>query len=347
MAESKLEGVNIHNALALREEWLFQVVEEIVDPARPIIDTHHHLWPTGGLIPYSLNDLWGDTGSGHNIVKTVFMECHASYRSDGPEHLRSLGEVEYVTEIAARTAKDTAGRAKIAALVTSIDLTQGDGVEELVHLHREASHGLFRGIRHALACARPNEGIMLEAVGQKDLYKNPAFLRGMKILGNMGHSYESWHYFYQNPEFCALARAVPGTTMVLDHLGTPVGTGIYANRRDEVFQQWQRDIAEIAKCPNTIAKLGGMAMPDNGFGWMGRDKPPTSDEFAAAQAPYYLHIIDCFTPQRCMVESNFPVDKLSLSYQVFWNGLKKITKGFSEDEKNAMFSGTATRVYRL
>lgn len=347
MTDSKLEGVNIHNALALRQDWLAQVVEDIVDPARPIIDTHHHLWPTGGLIPYSLDDLWADTGSGHNIVKTVFMECHASYRTDGPEHLRSLGEVDYVTEIAERTAKDPRGRAQIAAMVTSFDLTRGDAVEELVYLHREASHGLFRGIRQALACARPNEGIMLEAVGQKDLYKNPEFLRGMKVLGKMGHSYDSWHYFYQNPEFCALARSVPETTMVLDHLGTPLATGIYANKRDEVFQQWKRDIAEIAKCPNTIAKLGGMAMPDNGFGWMGRDKPPTSDEFAAAQAPYYLHIIDCFTPQRCMAESNFPVDKLSLSYQVFWNGLKKITKNFSEDEKNAIFAGTATRVYRL
>lgn len=347
MTDSKLEGVNIHNALALRQDWLAQVVEDIVDPARPIIDTHHHLWPTGGLIPYSLDDLWADTGSGHNIVKTVFMECHASYRTDGPEHLRSLGEVDYVTEIAERTAKDPQGRAQIAAMVTSFDLTRGDAVEELVYLHREASHGLFRGIRQALACARPNEGIMLEAVGQKDLYKNPEFLRGMKVLGKMGHSYDSWHYFYQNPEFCALARSVPETTMVLDHLGTPLATGIYANKRDEVFQQWKRDIAEIAKCPNTIAKLGGMAMPDNGFGWMGRDKPPTSDEFAAAQAPYYLHIIDCFTPQRCMAESNFPVDKLSLSYQVFWNGLKKITKNFSEDEKNAIFAGTATRVYRL
>ncbi|MGK2915168.1 MAG: amidohydrolase family protein [Porticoccaceae bacterium] len=347
MADNKLEGIKINSPLELKPEWLAKVVEDIVDPGRAIIDTHHHLWPAGGLIEYSLEDLWADTGSGHNIVKTVFMECHASYRTDGPEHLRSLGEVEYVTAIAERTAKDPAGRAQIGAMVTNFDLTRGDAVEELVHHHEKTSHGLFRGIRQALACARPGEGILLEAAGRKDLYKNADFRRGMKVLGKMGHSYDSWHYFYQNPEFCALARAVPDTTMVLDHLGTPLGTGIYATKRDAVFQQWKKDIAEIAKCENVSAKLGGMAMPDNGFGWMGRNKPPTSDEFAAAQAPYYLHMIECFTPQRCMFESNFPVDKLSLSYQVFWNGVKKIVKGFSEDEKNALFSGTATRVYRL
>ena len=188
---------------------------------------------------------------------------------------------------------------------------------------------------------------MLEALGPQDMYKNPDFLKGMKVLGDRGHSYESWHYHYQNPEFAAIARAVPGTLMVLDHIGTPVATGVYADKRDAVFEEWKKDIADIASCENTIAKLGGFAMPDNGMGWMGRATPPTSDEVVEAQAAYYLHVIECFTPDRCMFESNFPVDKLSLSYQVFFNAMKKIVKDFSEDEKNAMFSGTATRVYRL
>lgn len=347
MADHKYEGLQINNPLIIDRDWLALVKEEIVDPGRVIIDTHHHLWSPGGLIEYSLEDLWADTGSGHNIVKTVFMECHSNYYDEGPEHLRSLGEVDYVTELAERTDRDANGRAKIAAMVTNFDLRQGDGVEDLVHRHREASKGRFRGIRQALANARPNEGILLEAAGPQDLYKDPDFLRGMRVLGNMGHTYDSWHYHYQNPEFAALARAVPGTTMVLDHFGTPLGSGVYADRRKEVFEQWKKDIAEIARCENTIAKLGGFAMPDNGWGWNGRALPPTSDEFVAAQAPYYLHMIDCFTPNRCMFESNFPVDKLSLSYQVFWNGVKKIVKDFSEDEKNAMFSGTANRVYRL
>ena len=344
MADNKLEGIDVKNPLVLRNDWLARVREDSVDPDRPIIDTHHHLWPAGGLIEYSLEDLHADTGSGHNIVKTVFMECHASYREDGPEHLRSLGEVEYVLENAKRTRGS--GKAEIAAMVTHFDLRYPD-VAELVAAHEETSEGMFRGIRQAIASARPNEGLMLEAHGPKDLYQDPNFLRGLKVLGDRGHSYESWHYHYQNPEFAALARAVPGTLMVLDHIGTPVGTGIYASRKKEVFEQWKKDIADIASCENTVAKLGGFAMPDNGMGWMGRDQPPTSDEVVAAQADYYLHVIECFTPDRCMFESNFPVDKLSLSYQVFFNAMKKIVKDFSEDEKHAMFYGTAERFYRL
>ncbi len=347
MSDSKYEGLQIANPLTLQPEWLEQVKEDIFDPERAIIDTHHHLWSGAGLIPYSLEDFWADTGSGHNLVKSVFMECHSNYYTDGPEHLRSLGEVAYVTELADRTAADTTGQAEIAALVTTFDLRQGDGVEELVHQHRETSKGRFRGIRQALANARSGEGLLLEAVSPKDIHKDPDFIKGMQILGKMGHSYESWHYHYQNPEFAELARSVPETTMVLDHIGTPVGTGIYAAKRDEVFEEWKQGIAEIAACPNTIAKLGGFSMPDNGMGWAGRATPPSSDEVVAAQAKYYLHVIECFTPERCMFESNFPVDKLELSYQVYWNAMKKIVKDFSENEKNAMFSGTATRVYKL
>ncbi|MBV1881282.1 MAG: amidohydrolase family protein [Pseudomonadales bacterium] len=346
MADENTGDLKVNNPFAVEPAWLEKVKEDIVDPDRVIIDTHHHLWEPGGLIEYSLEDLWADTGSGHKVEKTVFMECGACYHEDGPEHLRSLGEVEYVTAIAERTAKDTSGNAEIAAMVTTFDLRHDD-VEGLVQRHEETSKGRFRGIRQALASAKPNEGIMLEAAGPKDLYKDPDFIRGMKALGKKGHSYDSWHYHYQNPEFAALARSAPDTTMVLDHFGTPLGVGVYGDKRDAVFQQWKKDIAEIAKCENTVAKLGGFAMPDNGMGWNGRDLPPTSDEFFDAQAAYYLHMIECFTPDRCMFESNFPVDKLSLSYHVFWNGVKKIVKGFSENEKNAMFSGTATRVYRL
>ena len=135
--------------------------------------------------------------------------------------------------------------------------------------------------------------------------------------------------------------------MILDHFGTPLGVGAYAGRQDEIFAQWREDIAAIAQCPNVVAKLGGMAMPDNGFGWDQRERPPSSDEFVSAQWPYYMHTIECFGPQRCMFESNFPVDRLSVSYQVLWNAFKKLVADFSEEEKHAMFYGTAERVYRL
>ena len=144
-----------------------------------------------------------------------------------------------------------------------------------------------------------------------------------------------------------MARSVPSTQIVLDHFATPLGVGAYADQREEIFEQWKKDIEEISQCDNVVAKLGGLSMPDNGFGWDKRDTAPTSDEFVAAQSRYFLHMIECFGPDRCMFQSNFPVDKLSIAYPVLYNGLKKIVADFSEDEKDAMFYGTAARIYRI
>ncbi len=327
--------------------WLGQVKEEIVEPERRIVDPHHHLWDAPERGAYLLEDLWGDTDSGHFIEKTVFVECGASYREEGPEHLRPVGETEFVAGIAAASAAGGSASATIAGIVAHADLTRAAAVEEVLHAHEEAGRGLFRGIRHAGARDPYPEDLRIAGRALEGLYANSAFREGMRVLARLGLSYDTWHYHHQNAAFAELARAVPETTMVLDHFGTPLGVGRYRDRREEIFAAWKQDIAEIARCPNVVAKLGGLAMPDNGFGWHERATPATSDEFAEAQRRYYLHTIECFGPERCMLESNFPVDKLSLSYHVLWNGLKKIVAGFSEDEKDAMFYRTAARVYRL
>lgn len=328
-------------------EWHSQVVEEIIDPDRVIVDPHHHLWHRPGFNTYLLNDLWADTDSGHRIEKTVFVECHSEYRTEGPEHLKPLGETEFVVKIAGQSARGTDNQARISGIVAHADLTRGDEVEAVLDAHEAAGNGLFRGIRHAGARAEDPSAMMIAGGAPRDLYADADFRRGVSVLGRKGLTYDTWHYHYQNPSFAQLARAVPDATMILDHFGTPLGVGQYADRREEIFEQWKKDIAEIAQCENVVAKIGGMAMPDNGFGWHQQETPPTSDEFVAAQKRYYLHTIECFGPDRCMFESNFPVDRLSISYQVLWNGLKKIVQDFSEDEKDAMFSGTASRVYRL
>jgi len=327
--------------------WLGQVKEEILEPERRIVDPHHHLWDAPDRGSYLLEDLWVDTGSGHRIEKTVFVECRASYRESGPEHLQPIGETEFVAGIAAASAAGGSGSATIAGIVAHADLTRGEAVEEVLDAHREAGRGRFRGIRHGGARDPHPEDLRIAGRAPEGLYADRDFRVGMRVLGRLGLTYDTWHYHHQNAAFAELARAVPETTMVLDHFGTPLGVGRYRDRREEIFAAWKGDIAEIARCPNVVAKLGGLAMPDNGFGWHERELPPTSDEFAEAQRRYYLHTIDCFGPERCMMESNFPVDKLSLSYPVLWNGLKKIVAEFSEDEKEAMFYGTAARVYRL
>ncbi len=331
------------------EPWLAQVQEEILEPERAIIDPHHHLWKNRFNRDYLLPELWRDTGSGHNIVKTLFMECRAFYRREGPEHLRSAGETEFIANLARQSREDSQRRAYIAGIVAHTDLTLAGTSQELLleslHQHRQASDGLLRGIRHSAAHDKRPGDLFIVGSAAPGLHGKESFRQGLRVIAEQGLSYDSWHYHHQNPDFLELARAVPECTMVLDHFGTPLGIGTYKHCRDEIFQEWEQDIAKIAKCPNVYAKLGGLAMPDNGFAWHTAERPPGSDEFVKEQKKYYLHAIECFGPERCMFESNFPVDRLSINYHTLFNAYKKIVSDFSESEKHAMFYGTADKVY--
>ncbi len=329
------------------QAWLDQVVEEVIEPERPIIDPHHHLWERPGFGRYGLAELWADTDSGHRIEKTVFIECRAYYREDGPEHLRVVGETERVAAIARASREGAPGQARIAGIVPTADLTRVPLLDEVLAAHVAASDGLFRGIRHAGAHEPNPQALSIPGRGAPGLYAREDFRNGVRELGRRGLTYDTWHYHHQNRAFAELARAVPDTTLILDHFGTPLGVGQYAGQREAIFAQWKVDIAEIARCPNVMAKLGGLAMPDNGFLWDKRARPASSDELVESQRAYYLHAIECFGPERCMFESNFPVDKRSISYRVLWNALKKIAAGFSESEKHAMFYANAARIYRL
>jgi L-fuconolactonase len=322
------------------DAWYALVEEDVVDPGQRIVDAHHHLWPIGGLIPYDLADLHADVAGGHRVEQTVFMECGSAYRQQGPVDLAPVGETEFVADAAARS------NGLIAGIVGRVDLRLTN-LDDVLDAHIEAGRGLFRGVRDALARAERPQELTIAGGAPAGLSEDPAFRAGVARLGARGLTYESWHYHFQNRDFLALARAVPETVMILDHFGTPLGVGSYADARDAIFESWKRDIAEIAGRENVFAKLGGLAMPDNGFQWHAAERPPTSDEFAAAQRRYYLHTIECFGPDRCLFESNFPVDRLSLSYRVLWNGLKKIVSDFSAAERDAMFAGTACRVYGL
>ena len=322
------------------DEWLNQAPETVVEPDLPIVDPHHHLWPSASDRDYGPAELLRDARSGHRVEQTVFVECGAAYRPDGPMEFATVGETEFVAGEGARDSHQL-----IRGIVGHTDLRLPD-LDAVLDAHEAAGQGLFRGIRDALARARePHESLVGDAPA--NLYQDPAFRAGVVRLGERGLLYESWHYHYQNREFLKLARAAPSTTMVLDHFGGPLGVGPYAGKREEIFQEWKADIAELARCENVVSKLGGMGMAANGFGWNTADRPPTSDEFIAAQARYYLHTVECFGPERCMFESNFPVDRQSLSYRTLWNAFKKMTADFAASERADMFAGTAQRVYRL
>ena len=326
--------------------WLAQVNEVVLEPDLPICDPHHHLWDHPGS-RYLLDELLLDTGSGHNVVSTVFVECASMYRASGEEAMKPVGETEFVNGVAAMSASGRYGAVRVAAGIVSLaDLTLGKRVGEVLDAHI-AVGPRFKGIRHATGWdaaetvrnshTNPTEGLLLDKT----------FRGGFAELGKRGLSFDAWLYHPQIAQLTDLARAFEDTTIILDHFGGPLGIGPYEDKRAEVFAQWRQSITDLAACDNVVAKLGGIAMPINGFGFHRRDQPATSDELVAAAGDYYRHAIDVFGVDRCMFESNFPVDKASCSYRTLWNAFKKITAGASASEKAALFHDTAARVYRL
>ncbi len=331
------------------ELWLAQVDEEVIEPELPICDPHHHLWDTrGSLTRYLLDDLLADLGSGHRVVSTVFVDCLSMYRAEGPEALRPVGETEFAQGVAAMSASGGYGEVRVhAGIVSHVDLSLGDGAKAALEAHIAASPNRFRGIRHATGWdAAPEIGVA-HTNPPKGLMESSTFRKGFAHLQPLGLSFDAWHYHHQIPELADLARAFPETTVILDHFGGPLGIGPYAGRRDEVFADWRRGMAELAACPNAHVKIGGLQMPLNGFAWHEREKPPTSSELAEAIRPYTMETIELFGAERCMFESNFPVDKISCSYKILWNAFKRLASGASAEEKAQLFHGTAERVYRL
>jgi len=242
-------------------QWLDQVQEDIIDPDRKIVDPHHHLWRRKRWFTYLLEDFWADTGSGHNVTKTVYVQCRSGYRAEGPEHLKPVGETEFVADIAEQTRQGDGKQAQIAGIVSHANLLQGDLVEEVLDAHEEAGRGLFKGIRHAGAREESQTELMIPGLGEKDLFSREEFRQGVRLLGHRGLTYESWHYHHQIKAFIDLARSAADTTIIQDHFGTPLGVGQYEGKCNEIFREWKKDIAELAKCENVYAKLGGWPCP--------------------------------------------------------------------------------------
>jgi len=321
-------------------------MEEVLEPALPICDPHHHLWDHPGR-RYLLDELLADTGSGHNVRATVFVECLSMYRAHGPQPVRPVGETEFVNGIAAMSVSGRYGPTRVAAgIVSFADLTLGERVGEVLDAHRAASPR-FRGIRHAAGWDASEAVRNSHTNPPPGLLGDPAFRRGFGELAQRGLTFDAWCYHPQIPQVTELARAFPDVTIVLDHFGGPLGIGPYRERRAEIFAWWREAIRALAACPNVVAKLGGLVMPLNGFGFHKRAEPAASKELADATREWYLHAIDSFGPSRCMFESNFPVDKVSASYRVLWNSFKRITESFSASDKAALYHDTAVRVYRV
>lgn len=329
-----------NNFPQIRPEWLALRQEAALQPHQRILDAHHHLWDEPSA-PYHAQDLLADIGGGHAVVGTVMVESKARYRQGGPAHLQPVGETEFAVQQAGRDARLCQG------IVGWADLRLGAQLDDALNAHEAAGQGRFKGIRCRAAWSDHPELAGPADGPPAGLLQDPSVQAGARTLGRRGLSLDVWVYHTQLADVVELARACPETAIVLNHVGGPLGIGPFRNQRGQVFDVWRPAIVQLASCPNVCVKLGGLGMPRTGFDFATDDLPPASEALALAWRPYIETCIDAFTPGRCMFESNFPVDKGMLGYTVLWNAFKRLAAGYSADERDALFHGTARRFYRL
>ena len=330
-------------------DWLSLTTEPTLEPELPICDPHHHFWDLRPQsVPYHrylIHELNADIYAGHNVRSTVFLEARSMYRTGGPEELRPVGEVEFVQGLAAASASGVYGPSKAAAgIIGHADLKLADRVGPVLDTLQAASPNRFRGIRHSVTWSPDPE---LENREPQGILADSHFREGAKVLSQKGMSLDVMLSFPQMPELADFAKSVPDLPIILNHIGGLSRVGIYAGREAEVTATWREGIAAMAACPNVTVKLGGLGMPRMGFDWHTRDVPIGSEELAEDMSPWLGYCIEQFGPDRSMFESNFPPDKVSFSYNVMYNAFKRLSKGYSDSERAAMFYGTAARVYRI
>lgn len=339
--------------MPINAHWLSLNTEPAIDPELPIVDAHHHFWDRPGF-RYLFDDFRADIESGHQVVGSVFVEAssrqHSNvgtmYRAEGPDELRSLGETEFANGIAAVASSGRYGPTGVCAgIVAYVDLRLAERVAPI--LARHSAMPRVKGIRNMTAWHADSAIRSADLQTTAGMLGEPAFRRGFADLAASGLTFDAWLYAPQIPELVDLAQAFPGVKIVLDHFGGVMGSGSHAGRRGAAREVWRRDLRNLARCPNTYVKLGGMAAPRGGFGFHDQERPPTSDELASEWKPYIEICIEQFGTDRCMFESNFPVEKQWVTYNALWNAFKKMTAEYSASERRDLFCKTAINFYSL
>ncbi|MES2187457.1 MAG: amidohydrolase family protein [Pseudomonadota bacterium] len=332
----------------VRAEWLALHTEPILEPELPIVDPHHHLWERPGSC-YLAHELYADINSGHDIRATVFVQSRSMLRADGPAALAPLGEVEFANGAAALGASGQYGRGRICAgIVGAADLALGDAAVPVLEAMVAACGGRFKGVRNAVVWHADPAVQSSTATGMRaHMLRGEGFRKGAAALARMGLVLDVWAYHTQLDDVYELAAALPQLVVVVDHFGGPLAVGPHAADRQGMLADWRRGMQRLATLPNIRVKLGGGGMPVLGFDFHLHEAPPASARLAEAFTPYVEQCIGWFGVERCMFESNFPVDKGMFSYPVLWNAFKRIASGYSAAEKAALFSRTAATTYGL
>jgi predicted TIM-barrel fold metal-dependent hydrolase len=331
--------------------------EPVIEPDLPIVDSHHHLYDRPGE-RYLLPELLADLRTGHDIRATVYVEGgsmhrHFSeggtmYRAAGPEEWRSLGEVEFANGVAAMSASGQYGTVAIAAgIVGFADLSAGAEVRRVLEVQVARAADRYRGVRYYAGWDASPEVRSLQLMTRPGMLGERRFREGFAALRDLGLSFDAHVNHPQLGELFDLVRLHPDIPVILNHMGGPIQAGPYAAHREEAFAQWRDGLRALAALPNVFVKLGALGRKAAGHGFQSRATPPTSEEVAAAGRRHVETCIETFGPARCLFESNFPGDRRSFGYRVLWNAFKRITAAYSRSEREAMFAGTACRVYRL
>ncbi|CAL9642419.1 hypothetical protein SUDANB145_06368 [Streptomyces sp. enrichment culture] len=331
----------------VRDDWLALVDEPLLLTGLPVIDAHHHLWDRPHH-RYLADEHLRDLGTVPAVRATVYVQCRSSYHADGPEELRPTGEVRFARETAERVRHaDPSGPEVCRAVVAAPDLTLGDRVDAVLDAMEEEAGGRLRGARNQTAWHADPAVTSSPFPSNADRLLDPAFQAGARRLARRDLSLDVWAYHSQLRQVRTLALACPDTTVVVDHMGGPLGVGPYAHTRAEVRAAWTRGMAELARLPNVRVKLSGAGLRVLGFRLDERPAPPDSAVLSSLLSPMVETCLDLFGPERCMFASNFPVDKGMFSYRVLWNAFARTTAALSRTEREHLFHRTADSVYRM
>ena len=335
----------------LDDDWLGLVQEELIDPEVAVVDPHFHLM--SAPFRYDLYQWVADLSSGHQVIATVHTQAgQAHHRTAGPDHLKPVGETEFLLGVVDSVERQPGGPEVCTGIIGGGDLTRGAGaVAELLDAHIALARERFKGVRMNLFWSYTKDGSMVPVDGSGDIVER--LREGVNELTQRNLSLDLICYHSNLLQVARIAASFPNTTVVVNHLGTIVDTRSSPAARQVMIDAWREGIDAISSHPNVRMKLGGCANPVVGhsmpemLAFRKRSKPATSEELAAAYSPWVDYVVKRMGSQRCMFESNFPLDKGSCSYRTLWNAFKRLSRQYPPEARRALLSQTAIDTYRL